>query len=67
MDNDAFIQALELELSDFSIDYHRKIFARMADLYNAARPIDFVTLTDELESRDELAPVGRHAYNRVAD
>lgn len=39
----------------------------MADLYNAARPIDFVTLTDELESRDELAPVGRHAYNRVAD
>lgn len=62
MDNDAFIQASELEPSDFSIDSHRKIFARVAELSNTARAIDLVTLTDELESRGELAPVGGHAY-----
>ena len=51
-------QAAGLRPDDFSSDSHRRIFARMADLAESARPIDMITLGEELEKHGELQRVG---------
>ena len=55
-----------LELSDlcpedFSLDVHRRIYSRMCELNQSRRPIDIVTLTNELNSH-ELAAIGDVVY-----
>jgi hypothetical protein len=55
-------QAAGLRPDDFSIDSHSKIFARMADLAESARPIDMITLIEELEKHAELQRVGDVGY-----
>lgn len=54
--------AESLRPSDFSSDTHRRIFTRMLVLFESGRSIDLVTLTDALESADELEAVGGAAY-----
>jgi replicative DNA helicase len=39
---------------DFSLDGHRRIYARMMELSDSARPIDIITLTEELHRHKEL-------------
>src|SRR6185295_10143165 len=54
--------AEHLHAEDFSLDSHRRIYARMIDLAEASRPIDLITLTDELDRHKELQAVGDRAY-----
>ncbi len=63
LDNAAYSYAAELLIADdFSSDAHRRIFARMVGLSESARPIDPVTLTDELLRTNELETIGGVAY-----
>ncbi len=63
LDNGAYTYAAELLVADdFSSDAHRRIFARMVGLAETGRPIDPVTLTEELLRTRELEAVGGVAY-----
>jgi len=63
LDNHAYSQAAEhLRAEDFSLDSHRRIYLRMTELADAARPIDFVTLTEQLGQHKEIESVGGVAY-----
>jgi replicative DNA helicase len=62
LDNLIFDQAAELKPDDFSLDGHRRIFARMRDLQDTGRPVDMITLAEELDRRKEVEAVGGIAY-----
>jgi replicative DNA helicase len=63
LDNLAYNQAAEhLRPDDFSLDSHRRIYSRMVDLAESSRPIDMITLIEELERRKELAAIGDVGY-----
>ena len=63
LDNFAYNQAAEhLRPDDFALDAHRRIYSRMVDLAETSRPIDTVTLTEELARRREVEAVGGVAY-----
>ena len=63
IDNEFLKQvSITLNADDFSFDSHRRIWLRMADLFNAGRPIDIVTLGAELRKHKELESVGGLAY-----
>jgi len=42
LDSGLYEQAADLRVDEFSLDSHRRIFARMADLDSSGRPIDLV-------------------------
>jgi replicative DNA helicase len=69
LDNHAYNQAAEhLKAEDFSLDSHRRIYSRMVDLAESSRPIDMITLVEELERRKELEVVGDVGYlSRLLD
>ena len=59
LDEDAISIACELlDKSSFYKDTHQKIFAAIADLYNANKAVDLITLTDELKREGILDEVG---------
>jgi replicative DNA helicase len=63
LDNQAFNDAAEhLTADDFSIDSHRRIYSRMAELSDSSRPIDIITLVEELEQKKDLQAVGDVGY-----
>ena len=63
LDNQAFSEAIEkLEPEDFSLDSHRRIFQRMADLMATQHAVDIVTLANELGRHKEVESVGGVAY-----
>lgn len=62
LDNAAYLTAIDLEAEDFYWDSHRILYRRITDLLAAERPVDFVTLTEELQRHDELAAIGGSAY-----
>src|SRR2546427_4743590 len=63
LDNLAYNQAAEhLRPEDFSLDSHRRIYTRMVDLAESSRPIDLITLVEELERRKELEAIGDVGY-----
>src|SRR5947207_2723676 len=63
MDNFAYNQAAEhLRPEDFSLDSHRRIYTRMVDLAESSRPIDMITLVEELDRRKELEAIGDVGY-----
>jgi len=63
LDNLAFNQADEhLKPDDFSLDSHRRIYSRMVDLAESSRPIDIITLVEELDRNKELQSVGDAGY-----
>ena len=63
LDNLAYNQAAEhLRPEDFSLDSHRRIYSRMMDLAESSRPIDMITLIEELDCRRELEAVGDVGY-----
>jgi replicative DNA helicase len=51
-----------LEPDDFALEKHRRIFARMKDLYEKGERIDRVTLADELIKQGQLESVDGLAY-----
>jgi len=63
LDNFAYNQAAEhLRTEDFSLDSHRRIYSRMVDLAESSRPIDMITLIEELERYKDLQAIGDVAY-----
>ncbi len=63
LDNDLANEALStLRDEHFFLDAHRKIYAAIAELSEGGRPIDLITLSDELSRRKELEAVGGVAY-----
>jgi replicative DNA helicase len=63
LDNLSYNQAAEhLKPEDFSLDSHRRIYSRMMDLAESSRPIDMITLIEELDQRKELESVGDVGY-----
>ncbi len=62
LDSLIFDQAAELTPDDFSLDGHRRIFSRMRDLQDTGRPVDMITLAEELDRRKEVEAVGGIAY-----
>jgi len=63
LDNAAHSEAAELiDADDFSLDSHRRIFLRMTELMNEQRPVDIVTLANELARYKEVEAVGGVAY-----
>src|SRR5215468_4329460 len=63
LDNLTYSQASEhLLADDFSLDSHRRIYLRMMELAESSRPIDFVTLTEQLGQHKEIESVGGVAY-----
>jgi replicative DNA helicase len=63
LDNATYSQAAEhLGADDFSLDSHRRIYLRMVELAETNRPIDFVTLTEQLGQHKEIEAVGGVAY-----
>jgi replicative DNA helicase len=63
LDNLAYNEAAEhLKPEDFSLDSHRRIFTRMVDLAESSRPIDMITLVEELDRCKELETIGDVGY-----
>ncbi|HEV2400855.1 MAG TPA: phage/plasmid primase, P4 family [Candidatus Sulfotelmatobacter sp.] len=62
LDAGVYEQAAELRPEDFSLDSHRRIFMRMGDLAVSGRPIDILTVIEELEHHKELQSVGDAHY-----
>jgi replicative DNA helicase len=63
LDNFAYNQAAEhLRIEDFSLDSHRRIYSRMVDLAESSRPIDMITLIEELDRHKDLQAIGDVAY-----
>jgi replicative DNA helicase len=63
LDNLAYHQAAEhLKADEFSLESHRRIYGRMQDLAESSKPIDLITLIEELNRRKELDSIGGVAY-----
>ncbi len=63
LDNHAYNEAAErIGADDFAHGAHQRIFARMAELIDNGRPVDLVTLSEELARRKEVESIGGVAY-----
>jgi replicative DNA helicase len=63
LDNFSYNQAAEhLHAEDFSLDAHRRIYGRMVELAESSRPIDLITLCEELDRTKELESIGDVGY-----
>lgn len=52
----------KLDADDFYVPAHQAIFRAITSLYNANRPIDAITVTEELRKAGDLERVGGVAY-----
>ena len=63
LDNLSFNEAAEhLQAEDFSLDSHRRVYTRMVELMESSRPIDLITLIEELGRHKELEAIGGVGY-----
>lgn len=63
IDREAIVKvAAFLQRDDFYREAHAQIYAAILDLHERREPADFVTLTDELQRREQLEAVGGAAY-----
>jgi len=64
LDTKAYDEAAALGLiaSDFSLDSHRRIYSRIVDLAESSRPVDMITLIEELQRHKELEAIGDVGY-----
>lgn len=63
LDNSTYNQAAGyIKADDFSLDSHKRIFLRMTELTQTSKPIDFVTLYEQLSRHKEVEAVGGAAY-----
>jgi replicative DNA helicase len=63
MDKDAIIKVADIvRADDFYRDDHGEIFKAILKLYEKRKPLDVVTLTDELEKDKKLKDVGGATY-----
>lgn len=63
LDENAVLNVMmNLKIDDFYVASHRTIFDCMQTIYNSNKPIDYVTITDELERKGLLEEVGGIDY-----
>jgi replicative DNA helicase len=62
LDNENFDLAERINVYDFSLDSHRRIFAAMAALLSDGHPVDIITLSEKLRQGTELEVIGGVAY-----
>lgn len=63
LDENAMLNIMmNLNIDDFYVSSHKTIFESMQSIYNSNKPIDYVTLTDDLERRGLLDVVGGIDY-----
>ena len=63
LNQDTYFQvASAVEPEDFSLEKHRRIFARMKDLYDRGEKIDRVTLANELMKQGQIESVDGFSY-----
>lgn len=62
LDNAEFSKAKTLDPDDFSLDSHRHIFTRMAELIEAGSAADIVTIAEALGANKERESIGGTAY-----
>ena len=63
MDKDSMIKVYDLlKPDDFYFEKHQMIWEAMIEHYNQHSPIDMLTLSNSLESKNQLEPVGGLAY-----
>jgi len=63
LDNVSYSEASQsLIPDDFSLDSHRRIYARMMELQERGRAVDIITLSEELSKKKEVEAVGGIAY-----
>ncbi|MDE6583365.1 MAG: replicative DNA helicase [Clostridia bacterium] len=63
LDNDAQMEIIsKLEPNDFYAESHKQIFDSMVKIYNKGVPVDFVTLTNQLEVDKKLEVIGGIDY-----
>ena len=63
IDEEVLADASEhVDAEDFYDKRHAMIFGAMMRLYERHKPVDLLTLTDELQKKDQLAEVGGSAY-----
>ncbi len=63
LDRDAIIEVNGiLRPDDFAHDAHAVVYRVMVDLYEQRRPVDLVTVTEEVERRDLLQRAGGRGY-----
>lgn len=60
--NSLWSDAKELREQDLAFSAHQRILRRMRDLAESGRPIDTVTLSDELDRHGELESIGGFVY-----
>jgi len=60
--NSLWPQTGALSGDDFSLDTHRKVYARMAAMLEDQRPVDLITVTTELAQLNQLEGCGGPAY-----
>ena len=63
IDNEVAVELIErLGEKDFYLDSHKLIIVAMRTVYNERKPIDLVTVSDELESKGNLSKAGGIVY-----
>ena len=63
LDNHLYNEAAErITQADFALEAHRRIFLRMAELIDAGRAVDIITLRDILSQHKEVESIGGVAY-----
>jgi replicative DNA helicase len=63
IDKDAIVKVSDfLRAEDFYHDAHRLVFQSILDLYDKRSPVDLVTLTNDLEAKNELKLIGGASY-----
>lgn len=63
IDNDSFIKIGDmLQPDDFFDEKHRTIFTAMRALHDKRSPVDILTLSEQLKSKDQLNAVGGASY-----
>jgi hypothetical protein len=61
------IDEVKLDPADFYLDKHRLIFEVVRDLYAASKPVDELSVSDELGRRDRIDEAGgRHYVSELA-
>ncbi len=54
--------AAVLNDQDFATESHRRIFLRMKELSDAGKPIDRLTIAEQLDKAGQLQAVGGYSY-----
>ena len=62
LDPKLYYQAASLLPSIFSLQANASIWAAVQDLHAASKPLDFITLTEEIARRGQISDVGGVAY-----